>query len=183
MRRSSSSRTVKAAASARPARSPEKGSCPEAKAFCRSCRNRRRNRRESTRTGRKKPGRQAIQCVPSSERPPPGTTQWICGWCCRVWPQGWRTAVMPTWAPRWRGSAAGGGRGAGGGGGGSECLGGSAKQDRVDDGLVLEGDRTCRRRQGEDDVEIRHRQQFGLPLSEPLDPRRALALLTVAGAG
>src|SRR3974390_361057 len=63
-------------------------------------------RRESTRTGRKKPARQAIQCVPSGERPPPGTTQWICGWCCRVWPQVWSTAVTPTWAPRWRGSAA-----------------------------------------------------------------------------
>src|SRR3974377_2596385 len=63
-----------------------------------------------------------------------------------------------------------------------ECLSGSVKQERVDDGLILEGDRTCRRRQGEDDVEIRHRQQLGLPLSEPLDPRWALALWTVAGA-
>ena len=35
--------------------------------------------RESTRTGRKKPGRQATQWVPSSEGPPPGTTQWTCG--------------------------------------------------------------------------------------------------------
>ena len=43
------------------------------------CRNSRRNRRESTRTGRKKPGRQAIQRVPSGERPPPGTTQWTWG--------------------------------------------------------------------------------------------------------
>src|SRR3974377_2307021 len=54
-----------------------------------------------------------------------------------------------------------------------ECLSGSVKQERVDDGLILEGDRTCRRRQGEDDVEIRHRQQLGLPLSEPLHPRWA----------
>ena len=56
------------------------------------------------------------------------------------------------------------------GGDGGERLGGGAEQDRVDDGLVLESDRTCRRRQGEDDVEIRHRQQFGLPLSEPFGP-------------
>src|SRR5215831_17129484 len=66
----------------------------------------RRNSRERTRTGRKKPGRQATQRVPSSEGPPPGTTQWTCGWCCRVWPQVWRTMVMPSWAPRCLGSAA-----------------------------------------------------------------------------
>jgi hypothetical protein len=23
----------------------------------------------------------------SSDGPPPGTTQWTCGWCCRVWPR------------------------------------------------------------------------------------------------
>jgi hypothetical protein len=38
-------------------------------------RNSRRKSRESTRTGRKKPGRQAIQRVPSLDRPPPGTRQ------------------------------------------------------------------------------------------------------------
>ena len=42
-------------------------------------RNSRRNSRERTRTGRKKPGRQAIQRAPSGDGPPPGTTQWICG--------------------------------------------------------------------------------------------------------
>src|SRR5215207_3349843 len=104
MRRSSCSRTVKAVGSARPARLPKKRSLPASKAFCRPCRNSRRNRRERTRTGRKKPGRQAIQRVPSSEGPPPGTTQWMCGWCCRVCPQVWRTAVTPTWAPRCLGS-------------------------------------------------------------------------------
>ena len=31
------------------------------------------------RTRRKKPGRQEIQRSPSSERPPPGTIQWMCG--------------------------------------------------------------------------------------------------------
>lgn len=29
----------------------------------------------------------ATQRGPSSDDPPPGTTQWRCGWCCRVWPQ------------------------------------------------------------------------------------------------
>ena len=42
-------------------------------------RNSRRNSRESTRTGRKKPGRQATQRSPSGEMPPPGTTQCTCG--------------------------------------------------------------------------------------------------------
>ncbi len=41
--------------------------------------NSRRNRRESTRTGRKKPGRDATQRLPSSEMPPPGTIIWACG--------------------------------------------------------------------------------------------------------
>ena len=36
-------------------------------------------RRESTSTGRKKPGRQATQRVPSNDNPPPGTTQWTWG--------------------------------------------------------------------------------------------------------
>ena len=44
-----------------------------------SCsRNRRRKRRESTRTGKKKPGRQAIQRCAVRREPPPGTTQ--CRW-------------------------------------------------------------------------------------------------------
>ncbi len=42
-------------------------------------RKRRRNRRESTRTGRKKPPLQAIQRAPSGDRPPPGTMTWRCG--------------------------------------------------------------------------------------------------------
>jgi hypothetical protein len=41
-------------------------------------RNSRRNRRESTRTGRKKPGRQDTQRWPSGEMPPPGTI--MCTW-------------------------------------------------------------------------------------------------------
>jgi hypothetical protein len=36
-------------------------------------------------------------------------------------------------------------------------VGGCLEQDRVDDGLVLEGDLGDRRRHGEDDVEVGHR--------------------------
>lgn len=42
-----------------------------------SSRKSRRNRRDRTRTGRKKPGLQEIQCVPSGDSPPPGTMQWM----------------------------------------------------------------------------------------------------------
>ena len=68
------------------------------------------------------------------------------------------------------------------GGEGGECLGGRAEQDRVDGGLVLEGDLACQRRQGEDDVEIRHRQQFGLSMREPFGARQPLALGTMTVA-
>ena len=55
---------------------------------------------------------------------------------------------------------------------GGECLGRGAEQDRVDNGLVLERDLAGRRRQCEDDMKVRHRQQFGLPIREPLGPRQ-----------
>jgi hypothetical protein len=42
-------------------------------------RNKRRNRRESTRAGSKKPERQETQRSPSGEIPPPGTTPWRWG--------------------------------------------------------------------------------------------------------
>jgi hypothetical protein len=54
---------------------------------------------------------------------------------------------------------------------GGECLGRLAEQDRVDNGLILERDLAGRRRQCEDDMTVRHRQQFGLPIREPLGPR------------
>jgi hypothetical protein len=57
------------------------------------------------------------------------------------------------------------------GGDGGERLGRGAEQDCIDGGLVLEGDRTDRRRQGEDDVKVRHWQQLGLPIREPLGSR------------
>jgi hypothetical protein len=40
---------------------------------------------------------------------------------------------------------------------GGERLSGRAEQDRIDHGLVLEGDLADRRRQREDDMEVRHR--------------------------
>jgi hypothetical protein len=51
---------------------------------------------------------------------------------------------------------------------GGERLRGRAEQDRVDHRFVLEGDLANRRRQCEDDMEVWHRQQLGLPLREPL---------------
>jgi hypothetical protein len=55
--------------------SPKNCNLASACSTTRPSRNSPRNRRESTRTGRKKPGRQAIQCVPSIEMPPPDTMQ------------------------------------------------------------------------------------------------------------
>ena len=49
------------------------------KAASKAVRNNRRKRRASAFTGRKKLGLQVIQRLPSSETPPPGTTQWTCG--------------------------------------------------------------------------------------------------------
>ena len=43
------------------------------------------------------------------------------------------------------------------GGDGGERLSDGAEQDRIDGGLVLEGDLARQHRQGEDDVEVRHR--------------------------
>jgi hypothetical protein len=43
------------------------------------------------------------------------------------------------------------------GGDGGERLSDGAEQDRIDGGLVLEGDLARQHREGEDDVEVRHR--------------------------
>jgi hypothetical protein len=67
-------------------------------------------------------------------------------------------------------------------GDGGERLGCRVEQDRVDKGLVLEGDLADRCRQGENDVEVGYRQQFGLPLREPLGARQPLAFGTVTVA-
>ncbi len=59
--------------------SPKNCSRPSRCACCSASRKRRRNNRESTRTGRKNPRRQVIQCSPSRATPPPGTMPWTCG--------------------------------------------------------------------------------------------------------
>jgi hypothetical protein len=58
----------------------------------------------------------------------------------------------------------------------AQRLGGGVEQDRVDRRLVVEGEIGDRRRHGEHDVEIRHRQQFGLSRLQPIGARQALAL-------
>lgn len=61
-----------------------------------------------------------------------------------------------------------------------------AEQDGIDRLLVLEGDLGRRRRQREDDVEVRNRQEVGLPGSQLRGAGLTLALRAVsvaAGAG
>src|SRR5262249_60002727 len=65
---------------------------------------------------------------------------------------------------------------------GGECLRGRAEQDGIDDGLVLERDLADRCRHCEDDMKVRHWQQLGLSLREPLGPRQALAFRTMTVA-
>ena len=59
---------------------------------------------------------------------------------------------------------------------GAQRLGRGPEQDCIDRRLVLERALGCRRRQGEHDMEVRHRQQLGLTGSEPLGARLPLAL-------
>ena len=68
---------------------------------------------------------------------------------------------------------------AGVGGDHAQCLGRRSEQDGVDRRLVLEGDLRGCRRNGEDEVEVFHRQQFGLTGGEPLGAGLALALRAV----
>ena len=58
----------------------------------------------------------------------------------------------------------------------ADRLGRGLEQDVVHDRLVLEGDGGDGRRHGEDDVEIRDRQQVGVTIGQPLGARQALAL-------
>ena len=64
----------------------------------------------------------------------------------------------------------------------AQSLGRRLEENAVDDRLVLEGDLGDRRGHGEDDVAILRRQQFGLPLGEPLGARQALTLRTMSVA-
>jgi hypothetical protein len=65
------------------------------------------------------------------------------------------------------------------GGDGDQGVGGGFEQQVIDDRLVLIGDVGDRSGQGEDDVEIRHGQEFGLAIGQPLLGSRGLALRTV----
>src|SRR5258705_3187383 len=58
-------------------------------------------------------------------------------------------------------------------------LGGGLEQDRVNDGLVLEGDRGDRRGKRKDDVEIGDRKQVCFPRGKPRGSGWRLTLLTV----
>jgi len=60
----------------------------------------------STRTGRRKAGRDENHRLPSGAIPPPGTIMCTCGWCVIAAPHVWRTAVMPMCAPKCLRSAA-----------------------------------------------------------------------------
>lgn len=51
----------------------------EAQVFCREC-GAQRLQKQLPEQARQNPDRQAIQRVPSGDRPPPGTMQWRCGW-------------------------------------------------------------------------------------------------------
>ena len=62
----------------------------------------------------------------------------------------------------------------------AHCIGRSAEQDGVDRALVLERDLRRRRRQGEDDMVVGHRQQLGLTRLEPLGTCQTLALRTMS---
>src|SRR5262249_10383219 len=97
---------LKASGSCSAASEEKNRNSPESKASSRYVKNKRRNRRESTRTGKKKRGRQEIHPGPSREIPPPGTTQWRGGVKNQVRPPLWSTAKKPISAPRRFGSAA-----------------------------------------------------------------------------
>ena len=64
----------------------------------------------------------------------------------------------------------------------AERLGCGPEQDSVDRLFVLEGDLGKRRGQREHDMEIRNRQQLGLPGRQPLGTRLPLALRAMAVA-
>ena len=59
---------------------------------------------------------------------------------------------------------------------GDQGLGGGFEQQVIDDRLVVVGDVGDRPRQGEDDMEIGHRQQIGLAVGQPLLGSGGLAL-------
>ena len=130
---------------------------------------RRRNRRESTRTGKRKPGRQRIQLAPSKAMPPPRHDHVD----MRV--VGHRRAPSVEHG----GDADAGAEVLAVGGDGAQRLGRGPEQEVVDHRLVLVGDGGDLGGQREDHVEVRDRQQVGLAGRQPVPCRRALALRAV----
>jgi hypothetical protein len=126
-----------------------------------------RKRRASTRTGRKKVGRQAIQRLPSPERPPPATTQCRCS---SVWPQSVEDGEEAELCAEMLGI----------GGDRLQGFGGGVEQDVVDRSLVVMGDRGDLSRHGEDDMEVWHCEELGSSVVKPLGTRQGLALWAVA---
>jgi hypothetical protein len=63
---------------------------------------------------------------------------------------------------------------------GEQRFGGGAKQDVIDDRLILIGDGGQLRRHGEDDVEVFHWQEFAFALGKPLGALLALAFRAMA---
>jgi len=61
----------------------------------------------------------------------------------------------------------------------AQRLGGGGEQDAIDDGLIVKSDLGDRRRYSEDNVEVRHREQLGLSVGQPLNTRQPLALWAV----
>lgn len=56
------------------------------------------------------------------------------------------------------------------------------EQHGIDLPLILEGHGRYLGRHGEDDMEVRHRQQIGLPVGQPIGPRQPLALRAMSVA-
>src|SRR5580700_3426786 len=124
-------------------------------------RNSRRKSWESTCTGRKKPGRQASPARAISGQAAAGDQTMN----VRMVLQGLAPAVHH------RDDADLGAEMTRIGGDRAQRLGRGAEKNGVNRRLILECDCGDLGRYGEDDVEIRHRKQFGLPVGEPLGPR------------
>ena len=169
--RSSASRAAKAAGSARPARSPKKRSSPASKAACRSLQEQaaEQAREHAHRQEEARPAGDPARAVGREAAARHDAMD------MRMMVQGLAPGVQ-------HGDEADlGAEMLGIGGDRAQRLGRGLEQDGVDRSLVLEGDRGDRRRQGEDDVEVGHRQQLGLPRGEPF--RRAPAPGTSGNAG
>ena len=153
-------------ASARCACAPKKTSLPALCAAASFSSISRRNSLESTSTGRKKLGLAAIQRSPSGGEAAAGHDH--------VHVRMMRHGRAPGVQHRRDGDP--GSQMLGVGGDREHGLGRGLEQQVVDHRLVLVGDVADRRRQREDDVEVGHGQQLGLPLLHPLARRRPLAL-------